>query len=65
VRQKVPGIQVALFRNGTTTLMVDVAEKMARALTGLDDNAKYAAFVAAARKHGIKLILTVAVEEPE
>lgn len=64
IKMAITPIQLDLFRAGPTALMVDTATKLANGLGQIEDSPKYEVFLRAARKHGIKLHLVIAVEEP-
>lgn len=64
VVNKIPNIQFAMYRAGPVDCLQQGFHAMVNGLASLKDQEKFPEFVAAARKHGVKLILTLAVEEP-
>ena len=64
MKAKVSGVQLDMHRAGPVGLLQDQVKGMVLGLDQLSGSEKFPEFVAAARLHGVKIILTLAVEEP-
>lgn len=64
LKQRVDPPEIEVFRDGPTELFISRIKSASEGFGALDDNPKYEAFLRAARKHGVRVIITLAVEEP-